>query len=71
MTYTKTNTFYKSSENHLNNIETLKVPKSVFRQELVTWQHTDSGIKKTTVVRTFANNIHIDSFTSEPFIHEK
>ena len=62
MKKTNTNIFYSNSENLGNH----KVPASVFRQELVTWQHTEGGIKRTTVVRNFSNDKHTDSYTSEP-----
>ena len=48
-----------------------EVPKSIFRQELITWSHTKNGINKTTLVRNFSNERHIDSFISEPIIFEK
>ena len=58
--------FYISSQNQNKEGNDLIVPSSVFRQELVTWEHTDSGIKRTTVVRSFDGNGHIDSYKSEP-----
>ena len=45
--------------------------KSIFRQELITWSHTKNGINKTTLVRNFSNERHIDSFISEPMIFER
>ena len=47
------------------------VPKSIFRQELITWSHTKNGINKTTLVRNFSKERHVDSFISEPIIFEK
>ena len=48
-----------------------EVPQSIFRQELITWSHTKNGINKTTLVRNFSNERHVDSFISEPIIFEK
>ena len=61
-----TKVFYISSQNQNKEGNDFVVPSSVFRQELVTWEHTDSGIKRTTVLRSFNGNGHIDSYTSEP-----
>ena len=44
------------------------IPSNIFRQELTTWEHTNSGIKKTTIVRSFDEEKHIDSYVSEPII---
>ena len=44
----------------------IKFQASIFRQELVTWQYTEDGIKRTTVVRNFSNDKHTDSYISEP-----
>ena len=35
--------FYENSESSLENLNNNKVPTSVFRQELVTWEHTENG----------------------------
>ena len=66
-----TKTFYENSDIHSKNRESPKVPSSVFRQELATWEHTDSGIKRTTVVRNFNGNGQIDSYISEPIAFKK
>ena len=66
-----TKTFYDMSKLHLENEENTKVPSSVFRQELVTWEHTDSGIKRTTIVRSFNGNGQTDSYLSEPIAFKK
>ena len=66
-----TKTFYDISRLHLKNEENTKVPSSVFRQELATWEHTNSGIKRTTVVRSFNGNGQIDSYISEPIAFKK
>ena len=47
------------------------VPQTIFRQELITWSHTENGIKKTTLVRNFSKERHTDSFFSEPIIFKK
>ena len=61
-----TKIFYEKSDIHSKNRKSPNVPNAVFRQELATWEHTDSGIKRTTVVRIFNGNVQIDSYTSEP-----
>ena len=66
-----TKTFYDISKLHPKNDENTKVPSTLFRQELVTWEHTDSGIKRTTVVRSFNGNGQIDSYISEPIAFKK
>ena len=63
--------FYISSQNQNKEGNDFVVPSSVFRQELVTWEHTDSGIKRTTVVRSFNGNGHTDSYKSEPIALNK
>ena len=63
--------FYISSQNQNKESNDFVVPSSVFRQELVTWEHTDSGIKRTTVVRSFNGNGQIDSYISEPIAFKK
>ena len=66
-----TKTFYDISKLHPKNDENTTVPSTLFRQELVTWEHTDSGIKRTTVVRSFNGNGQIDSYISEPIAFKK
>jgi len=66
-----TKVFYISSQNQNKEGNDFVVPSSVFRQELVTWEHTDSGIKRTTVVRSFNGNGQIDSYISEPIAFKK
>ena len=63
--------FYISSQNQNKEGNDFVVPSSVFRQELVTWEHTDSGIKRTTVVRSFDSNCQKDSYISEPISFKK
>ena len=66
MKKTNTNIFYSNPKTHSDSRGNHKVPASIFRQELVTWQYTEDGIKRTTVVRNFSNDKHTDSYTSEP-----
>ena len=66
-----TKIFYDMSKLHLKNEKNTKVPSSVFRQELATWEHTDNGIKRTTIVRIFNGNSQIDSYMSEPIAFKK
>ena len=42
-----------------------KNQKKIFRQELVTYEMTDIGVKRTTHVRNFSGVTHYDSRTSE------
>ena len=60
--------FYSSTDNVSKSCYVLDPPLSVFRQELVTWEKTKSGIKRTTIVRSFNNKKHVDSYVSEPFV---
>ena len=62
-----TNILFSKSNLKLDN----EVPQSIFRQELITWSHTENGINKTTLVRNFTKDRHIDSFISEPIIFRK
>ena len=71
MKKTNTNMFYENSESSLVNLNNNKVPTSVFRQELVTWEHTENGIKRTTVVRNFSDDKNTDSYTSEPIAFKR
>jgi hypothetical protein len=48
-----TKIFYENSDIHSKNRKSLKVPNSVFRQELATWEHADSGIKKNHAYKKF------------------
>ena len=66
-----TEIFYKNSDINCKNRKNYKVPSSIFRQELATWEHTDSGIKRTTVVRSFNSNNQIDNYISEPIAFKK
>ena len=66
-----TKTFYDISKLHSKNEENTKIPSTLFRQELATWEHTDNGIKRTTVVRNFNGNDQVDSYISEPMAFKK
>ena len=66
-----TKTFYDISKLHSNNEENTKIPSTLFRQELATWEHTDNGIKRTTVVRNFNCNGQVDTYISEPMAFKK
>ena len=66
-----TKIFYENSYIDSKNRKNPKIPNSVFRQELATWEHTESGIKRTTVVRNFNGNGQIDSYISEPIAFKK
>ena len=59
--------FYSSTDHVSKSCNVLEPPLSVFRQELVTWESTKNGIKRTTIVRSFNNNKHVDNYISEPF----
>ena len=65
------NILYWKSNLPSENKSNTEMPKSIFRQELITWSYTRNGIKKSTLVRNFSREKHIDSFTSEPIIFEK
>ena len=67
MRKTNSKIFYSNSESNSKSCNVLEPPVSVFRQELVTWQNTKNGIKRTTIVRSFNNNKHVDNYISEPF----
>ena len=41
-------------------------PKSVFRQELITWEKTDCGLIRKSLTRCFQSDRHYDSYVSEP-----
>ena len=66
-----TKTFYDISKLHSKNEENTKVPSTLFRQELATWEYTDDGIKRTTVIRHFNSNDQVDSYISKPIAFKK
>ena len=59
------------SKSDLGSKSNKEVPKTIFRQELITWTYGKKGIKKTTLVRNFFEDKHIDSFISEPIMFDK
>lgn len=66
-----TNSKYKNIGNCLQISKNKNLPSKMFRQELITWEYTNTGIKKTTTVRTFNEDNYIDSFVSEPIVFKK
>ena len=58
------------SEIFYDNSKKLIKPKSVFRQELVTWEYKKNSIKRTTVIRNFHGEDYIDNFISEPISYQ-
>ena len=71
MKKTNRSMFYENSESSLENLNNNKVPASVFRQELITWEYTENGIKRTTIVRNFSDDKNTDSYTSEPIAFKR
>ena len=71
MSYVNKETFYVSSDTYIKDKDIPIRPNSNFRQELATWEYTDSGIKRTTIIRIFDGNKHIDSYISEPITFKK
>ena len=41
-------------------------PRTVFKQELVTWEQTEYGLVRTILIRDFTPHSHLDSYTSQP-----
>ncbi len=41
-------------------------PKSVFRQELITWYETEDSLIRKSLTRNFLQDRHYDSYVSEP-----
>ena len=66
-----TNILFNKSNPTPKDKSNTEVPQSIFRQELITWSHTKNGINKTTLIRNFSRERHIDSFISEPIIFDK
>ena len=58
-------------KNYLEIPDKKDISSNTFRQELITWEQTNSGIKKTTIVRSFDEEKHIDSYTSEPIAFKR
>ena len=43
-------------------------PKSVFKQELITWEETEDGLIRKYLTRNFLQDRHYDSYVSEPIL---
>ena len=41
---------------------------TVLKQELITYQQTDTGMKITKLERSFRDSDHLDSYTSAPIV---
>ena len=46
--------------------KTYPAPENVFKQELITYQQTEYGLKVTKLERSFRDSEHLDSYTSSP-----
>ena len=68
MTKNNSNSKNIKIRNYLEISDKKNLPTKIFRQELITWEHTNNGIKKTTIVRSFDEEKHIDSYFSEPIM---
>ena len=71
MSYVNKETFYVSSDTYIKDKDIPIKPNSIFRQELATWEYTDSVIKRTIIIRSFDGNKHIDSYILEPIAFKK
>ena len=40
----------------------------VLKQELITYEQTEFGLKLTKLERTFSDEVHADSYTSSPIV---
>ena len=65
------NILFSKSDTSFENKSNDEVPESIFRQELITWSYTKNGVNRTTLIRNFSKERHIDSFISEPIIFGK
>jgi len=65
------NILFSKSDTSFENKSNDEVPESIFRQELITWAYTKNGVNRTTLIRNFSKERHIDSFISEPIIFGK
>ena len=61
---------YTSLKHHSEAAESgLKlVPDNVIKQELITYEQTEFGLKLTKLERTFSSEAHADSYTSSPIV---
>jgi hypothetical protein len=53
----------------LYNSDTNAAPATVLKQELVTWEETDTGFRLVRLCRSFGLGGHHDSFSSEHVLH--
>jgi len=58
-------TFHHTS---LYNSDTKKPSAHVLKQELITYEQTEFGLKLTKLERTFSGKAHADSYTSSPIV---
>ena len=58
-------TFHHTS---LYNSDTNKPSARVLKQELITYEQTEFGLKLTKLERTFSSEAHADSYTSSPIV---
>jgi hypothetical protein len=52
----------------LYNSDTNKPSVRVLKQELITYEQTEFGLKLTKLERTFSSEAHADSYTSSPIV---
>ena len=52
----------------LYNSDTNKPSAPVLKQELITYEQTEFGLKLTKLERTFSGEAHADSYTSSPIV---
>jgi len=53
----------------LYNSDTNAAPAKVLKQELVTWEETDTGFRLLRLCRSYGLNGHHDTFSSEHVLH--
>ena len=58
-------TFHHTS---LYNSDTNKPSARVLKQELITYEQTEFGLKLTKLERTFSGEVYADSYTSSPIV---
>ena len=52
----------------LYNADTNQPSAPVLKQELITYEQTEFGLKLTKLERTFSGEAHADSYTSSPIV---
>ena len=57
-----------SHHTSLYNSDTNKPSAHVLKQELITYEQTEFGLKLTKLERTFSGEAHADSYTSSPIV---